>query len=424
MTKNKSKQSLLCFFMFVQDKTSDILSRSHLEEVSKMLTVRLVGLLLVARLLGAEAEVDCFVDGLCEGEALGEVDSATSAGNCLRICQLEPSCGWISFNEASQLCILFKDCYSLDETCSDCTSASSDCEIDGYVAMIIGGNNETVYGTGYLKSIELYSPEGGCQYQLADFPIDGAYLYWPAVGFIDDKIVACGGNNVTKDCRLYDRFTDTWSVYSTGSFYHEYMPGTIYDGKIYLADITHPEIFDPVQVSWSTWPPAPVDVFSYPTLIPWQDSILYIGGYSNRLGIQVFNVTTSEWSLMEFNSEVPMELWASSCIKLNEEEILFLGSAAGEFYYRHSILNMTDKTWSLYGPNKYQRDATTLTKLGDRIFAIGGWQGTEVIEEFNYSDKTWSEVPHQLITRRFGHSSLVLPARLFSHLPNGCKGIV
>ena len=71
-----------------------------------------------------------------------------------------------------------------------------------------------------------------------------------------------------------------------------------------------------------------------------------------------------------------------------------------------------------------QRDATTLTRLGSRIFAIGGWQGTEVIEELNYADKSWSEVPHKLITRRFGHSTLVLPARLFSHLPNGCKGVM
>ena len=67
--------------------------------------------------------------------------------------------------------------------------------------------------TGYIKSIELYSPEGGCQYQLEDYPIDGAYLYWPAVAYIDGKIVACGGNNVSKECRVYDRFTDTWDQY-------------------------------------------------------------------------------------------------------------------------------------------------------------------------------------------------------------------
>ena len=51
---------------------------------------------------------------------------------------------------------------------------------------------------------------------------------------------------------------------------------------------------------------------------------------------------------------MPMDLWASSCIKVSTEEIMFLGSAVGEFYYYHSILNMTDKTWSLHGPNKYQ----------------------------------------------------------------------
>ena len=75
-------------------------------------------------------------------------------------------------------------------------------------------------------------------------------------------------------------------MYSTGNNAHEYMPGIVYDNKIYIADLANPEIFDPLLNSWSTWPPAPVDVFSYPTMIPWEDSILYIGGYSNRQGIQ------------------------------------------------------------------------------------------------------------------------------------------
>ncbi len=51
----------------------------------------------------------------------------------------------------------------------------------GYVAYIVGGNNETVPGIGYINSVEIYSPEGGCQYQLADIPIEGDYIYWPGV---------------------------------------------------------------------------------------------------------------------------------------------------------------------------------------------------------------------------------------------------
>ena len=48
----------------------------------------------------------------------------------------------------------------------------------GYVALIVGGNNESTPGIGFINSVELFSPEGGCQYHLADLPIQGDYLYW------------------------------------------------------------------------------------------------------------------------------------------------------------------------------------------------------------------------------------------------------
>ena len=43
----------------------------------------------------------------------------------------------------------------------------------------MGGNNETTPGIGYINSVEIYSPEGGCQYRLADIPYEGDYIYWP-----------------------------------------------------------------------------------------------------------------------------------------------------------------------------------------------------------------------------------------------------
>ena len=41
------------------------------------------------------------------------------------------------------------------------------------------------------------------------------------------------------------------------------------------------------------------------------------------------------------------------------------------------------------GNGTFDRDASSLVTLGKRVFAIGGFRGTEVVEEFNYNEETW-----------------------------------
>ena len=61
------------------------------------------------------------------------------------------------------------------------------------------------------------------------------------MAYLDDKILACAGNNLSHTCFNYDPIMDTWSVISNSSYGHEYMPGVVSDNKIYLADDTNPE---------------------------------------------------------------------------------------------------------------------------------------------------------------------------------------
>ena len=67
------------------------------------------------------------------------------------------------------------------------------------------------------------------------------YLSSTAMAYLDDKILACAGNNLSHTCFNYDPILDTWSVISNSSYGHEYMPGVVSDNKIYLADDTNPE---------------------------------------------------------------------------------------------------------------------------------------------------------------------------------------
>ncbi len=48
------------------------------------------------------------------------------------------------------------------------------------------------------------------------------------------------------------------------------------------------------------------------------------------------------------------------------------------------------------GNGTYDRDASSLVTLGKRVFAIGGFRGTEVVEEFNYNDEIWCKFDKHL----------------------------
>ena len=61
---------------------------------------------------------------------------------------------------------------------------------EGHVALIIGGESETG------PAVEVFSPDGKCQHQLANIPISTLTLHLPALGYVEGKIISCGGVRV------------------------------------------------------------------------------------------------------------------------------------------------------------------------------------------------------------------------------------
>ena len=56
------------------------------------------------------------------------------------------------------------------------------------MALVVGGFNN--------GSVEVLSPDGHCQHQLADLPLGSYELFFhiPVLAFIDGKILACAGD--------------------------------------------------------------------------------------------------------------------------------------------------------------------------------------------------------------------------------------
>ncbi len=105
---------------------------------------------------------------------------------------------------------------------------------------------------------------------------------------------------------------------------------------------------------------------------------------------------------------------------LPNEEIL----VAGFFNAQNSaaIYNLLENKWYQVEDSMYKKFGTGLVVLGSRIFSTGGYNDI-MVEEFDYSSRTWKSVEMPLLQQRCYHSVIPMPAEVFAHLPGGCQGV-
>jgi hypothetical protein len=112
----------------------------------------------------------------------------------------------------------------------------------------------------------------------------------------------------------------------------------------------------------------------------------------------------------------------SGCVVLPNEEIL----VAGFHNARNSaaIYNLLENKWYQVEDSMYNKYGTGLVVLGSRIFSTGtGGYNDTMVEEFDYSSRTWKSVETPLLQPRRYHSVIPMPAEVFAHLPGGCQGV-
>jgi hypothetical protein len=204
----------------------------------------------------------------------------------------------------------------------------------------------------------------------------GSDSYEPVLAYIDEKILACGGN-AHNNCFHYHPRNDTWSVYSNSSFTHNLQPGEIFNDKIYIKDDSNPEVFDPVANSWSSWPAPLNKTGDGACLVAWKDTFYLIGGYTDKRRVQSFNQSSNTWQILD-SSSVPMDIVYSGCILLPTDEILVVGSEGSPFKSSVALYNIHSNIWKTLPATSSPRDATALVTLGKRVFAIDGHSGNIV----------------------------------------------
>lgn len=239
------------------------------------------------------------------------------------------------------------------------------------------------------------------------------------MAYEDDLLIGCAAEN---NCWQYNIRYDSWDYKESAPFLEEDQTGVGLNKKLYVLDTERSHVLSLGSYTWSSWPMPPNKVGKAHSSIRWKDSIIIFGGIDSYRGVQTFNVTSQTWSVQN-SSNVPFDLIWTSCLLLDEDEILLVGADSQDFFYSAAKYYPSSDTWIELEKSELNHWGTRLVKLGSRTFAINGHEN-QMVEEFHSSNNSWTIIdtkPHHIY---YGfHTVLALPATLFAHLPGGCKGI-
>jgi len=68
----------------------------------------------------------CWINGECLG-TLFHSETTRNKLECLHLCKSDEECNWFTFYEVFYECVLYRDCPTIDETCSRCFSGEHSC---------------------------------------------------------------------------------------------------------------------------------------------------------------------------------------------------------------------------------------------------------------------------------------------------------
>jgi len=262
-------------------------------------------------------------------------------------------------------------------------------------------------------SVELFSPDGKCQFELSPNP---AMSLMPTLAFIDEKIIACPfviGN--TADCWQYNVTDDSWIAITSLPLSYTDTPGVAHNDKIYIIPLEDHKVYDPKNNSWTKLPAPLEDIRHYPCMISLKDSILVFFKYS----VHSFNTTSNSWSVLNEGTS-PFRLLYSKCILLPKNQVLVLSGSDLSI----AIFDIQTNSWEkLEDSNCSRYFRPSIVNLNGRFFMFGCQDDHRGVVEFHYETKTWTEVEAKTKNQNEFSSALALPAEMFSHLPGGCEGI-
>ena len=298
--------------------------------------------------------------------------------------------------------------------------------------MLTGGHRETSGSS--TPYVELYSPNGMCNYALANLPTD---IYAHTFSLYYGKVFSCLGYSVTyghsRDCYSYDIASNTWSYMTSSSYTHTWLTGQIYKNQLYFFDSPYPETYDLSTNKWSTGIYIPTATGENPCLVNYLDSVIVIGGSSNPTVIQQYNFTSKTWSSLASPSPgysyfgctlLPASPDSSSSALLFTDRILMMQSTASDV--QGTIFDISENQFLPISPTTYGHRHNQILSLGRRVFVFAGFNGAanNFVEEYHQHNNSWTVAPFQMIYPRFNLRAVAVPAHWFKNISGGCLGVI
>ena len=238
----------------------------------------------------------------------------------------------------------------------------------------------------------------------------------PVLALLSKKIVAC----VSDTCWSYNIEENSWTIYTKMPSHpasNSYSVGQIYNEKLFIVQGTSLMVFNPSNGAWKSLPGLPNDPGEGSCAVTWNQNLFIFGGRFNPRSVSKFNYVSEEWLILDTSS--PMDIFYSGCQLIEEiGSVLIVGSEASPYRKSSLVFNLATHAWAWSNPTKLDRFGCSLILLNDRIFSVGGGSPeiSDVVEEFDLENGSWSGSDLKLgLSRRF-HSQLTIPASLFSHI--------
>jgi N-acetylneuraminic acid mutarotase len=245
---------------------------------------------------------------------------------------------------------------------------------------------------------------------------------------VEDKFFAIGGvrgtNKATRSVEIYDPATDSWREGANTLVAAANISGAVLDGKIYVPGGCTNEgkavdslgIYDPVADIWTLGPPLPAARCGY-GLVKFDDELYLFGGWNGtvfRDSVFVYSPTEDRWRVLETSMPMPSGYVGAAAL---DDTIYIVGGYDGhnEFDKTYAFKPRTGE-WVEKAPLLEKRGGLGLISSGDNLFAIGGgWDhALQTSEKYDPELDNWTSFETPFISRWRNMGLAVIDTKIYA----------
>lgn len=220
----------------------------------------------------------------------------------------------------------------------------------------------------------------------------------------DRQLFAMGGvrsnNKATRSVEIYDTNTDSWAEGQAKPTATANITGVVLDDKIYVPGgctnqgeaITALEIYDPLTDNWEQGEPLPAARCGY-GLVAFQDKLFLFGGWNGQEfadTIFVYTLENNTWQTLATHLPQTMGYMGAAVL---DEQIYVVGGYDGQAEFDHTYTFAPEtEEWTEKSPLNEKRGGLNLIGTSNNLFAIGGgWeQAVTTSEKYDPTTDTWT----------------------------------